>query len=74
MNSLAIRLARAEGALVRLLGLVERRGWSAIQVSASPVDAEWMLVHLTLRSDRPLQPLVRQLHKLYDVHTVETDR
>jgi acetolactate synthase II small subunit len=74
MNLLAIRLARAEGALVRLLGLVERRGWSAIQVSAAPVDAEWMLVRLTLTSDRPLQPLVRQLHKLYDVHTVETDR
>lgn len=70
-ETLQVRIRRAEGALVRLLGLAERRGYPATQVSAIPLDPSTMLVQLTVRSDRPLEQLTRQLSKLYDVTHVE---
>jgi acetolactate synthase II small subunit len=63
---LELELHAAEGALVRVLGLVERRGYRAVGVTArSAGDA--LLLSLTLRSARPVEPLLRQLEKLYDV-------
>ena len=70
-ETLNVRLRRAEGALVRLLGLTERRGYPATQVSAIPLDGTTMLVQLTVRCERPLEQLTRQLAKLYDVTHVE---
>ena len=70
-TDLAIRLDRTEGALVRLLGLAERRGYPPTRVSAIPVDTTTMLVQLTVCSDRPPEQLMLQLSKLYDVKHVE---
>jgi acetolactate synthase II small subunit len=70
-HQLTIHLSRAEGALVRLLGLTERRGFSTLSITAIPMGAELLLVHLTLRAQRSLENLVHQIDKLYDVQRVE---
>ena len=69
-DHLTVHLSRAAGALVRLLGLAERRGYPAHCVTAAPVDSVTQVVHLTICSERPTQALIHQLHKLYDVHHV----
>ena len=69
---LHVHLKRADGALVRLLGLAERRGYPPERVVAAPVSPDTQLVRLTLGGERPLEPLVRKLSGLYDVHTLET--
>ena len=71
---LTIHLSRAEGALVRLLGLTERRGFSTLSVTAVPAGRDLFLVHLTVQADRPLGNLVHQINKLYDVQQVEKTR
>ena len=68
---LEITLGRSEGALVRLLGLAERRGYPPLLVSAVTTSPDTFKVDLTVESDRPLEQLARQVRKLYDVATVE---
>jgi len=69
---LLVHLRQAEGALVRLLGLAERRGYAPLSVWADPGGEETMVVHLTVSAARPVDLLVRQFDKLYDVKHVET--
>ena len=71
-GQLMIRLARSEGALVRLLGLAERRGFAPVRVLASPDGLDSQRVLLTVSGQRPLDKLTLQLSKLYDVLDVET--
>ena len=70
-NTLLIRLLRAEGALTRLLGVADRRGYPPVLVSASPLNAHSFLVHLTVHGEKPIEKLVHQFEKLYDVESVE---
>lgn len=66
-----LRVKRAEGALVRVLGIVGRRGYTPVRVAAepSPDGAVWD-VDLTLESDRSADVLARQLSKCFDVEGV----
>ena len=67
MPELHLLLADREGALVRLLGLVERRGFrlGAVKSSATP---RGMRLSLTLASDdRAADVLLRQVARLQDV-------
>jgi acetolactate synthase II small subunit len=70
-EQLTIQLQRAEGSLVRLLGLTERRGFPMVSVHAIPTGADSLLVQLTVRSERPIEKLTHQLAKLYEVQRVE---
>lgn len=66
--TLQVRLRRAEGALVRLLGLVGRRGFEAERVTARPSeDGARLDVTLQIRGTRPVEILARQLARLHDV-------
>ncbi len=68
---LEVQLARRPGALLRLLGLAERRGYRPVRVQAAPFGPTSQMVHLTVAMDRPLEQLIRQVAKLYDVQRVE---
>lgn len=64
---LNLLLADNEGALVRLLGLIERRGFRLGTVSTHPTPRGTRL-SLTLASDdRPADVLLRQVSRLHDV-------
>lgn len=62
-------LKRTEGALVRLLGTVQRRGFEVAAIHTYPhAEPELWRVELELsEGDRDVSLLERQLEKLYDV-------
>ena len=73
MLELSLTLAPAEGALVRVLGLIERRGFrlGAMRSQPSPRGLD---VFLQLPSDgRPGDVLLRQVQRLHDVREATLD-
>jgi acetolactate synthase regulatory subunit len=65
-----IDLDHSEGALLRVLGTVERRGFALIEMNALKPDAESYSVRLRLGGERDPQVLCRQLERLVDVRAV----
>ena len=65
-------LRRAEGALVRVLGTTERRGFRPLSFEGDTPDGgdRWIL-RMTVESDRAPAALQGQLAKLYDCLSVE---
>jgi acetolactate synthase II small subunit len=61
---------QAEGALVRVIGMVERRGFVLRDVQATPhADGRWRL-RMQVDSTRPAETLRHQLEKVYDCESV----
>lgn len=67
-----LTLRRAEGALVRVLGTTERRGFRPLSFegNASDDSDRWDL-RMTVEGDRTAVALQGQLAKLYDCLSVE---
>lgn len=65
-------LKPAEGALARVIGLAERRGFSprAINGAAGTDAGPWRLA-LVVSGERPAENLRRQMEKIYDCESVE---
>lgn len=65
-------LKPVEGALVRVIGMTERRGFApqAISGGAHGSDGRWRL-QLVVDGGRPAETLKRQLQKVYDCESVE---
>lgn len=59
------------GALIRLLGLVERRGHQVTRAKVELGPQGVMQVNLSVRSERSVELLARQLMRLVEVRTVE---
>ncbi len=70
MATLQIQLKRVEGSLLRLLGLVGRRGFETEGISARSLEKH-IDVTLTVRGARSVEVLERQILKLEDVERVE---
>lgn len=66
---LEITLAATEGALIRVLGTVERRGYSLSSLHVEKVKSN-MRVSMQIESDRDANVLCRQLDRLFDVQNV----
>ena len=69
-RSFEIDLAYNEGALMRVLGTVERRGFAVVELRADKPDAESYAIHLLLDGERDPHVLCRQLERLVDVRAV----
>jgi acetolactate synthase II small subunit len=69
-RTIELSLARAEGALVRTLGLIERRGFTVTAIATrSDVNSETLVLRLEVASEgRPFDVLMRQILRLFDVH------
>ena len=72
MLELSLTLAPAEGALVRVLGLIERRGFRLGAVRSEP-SPRGLDVFLQLPADRPGDVLLRQVQRLHDVRAASLD-
>jgi acetolactate synthase regulatory subunit len=70
-HSLTIQLSASEGAVIRTLGLIERRGFSLGKCSISEAAATGRSMQLTVSSSRSGDLLKRQLERLHDVYSVE---
>ncbi len=67
-----LTLRRAEGALVRVLGTTERRGFRPLSFEGdTPGDGDRWNLRMTVESDRAPAALQGQLAKLYDCLSVE---
>ena len=64
---LQLQLRAVEGAMLRVLGTIERRGYTLGTLSSRP-RAEGLELCLELEPNgRPVEVLLRQLRKVYDV-------
>ena len=71
-GTLWVRLRRAEGALLRMLGVVGRRGFETENLVARPSkDGRWIEVTMSVKGTRPVELLERQIMRLVDVEGVE---
>jgi acetolactate synthase II small subunit len=71
-HTLRMNIHKVEGAIIRLLGLIERRGFSVTAMNAHTDDASQQVeitVHLH-SGGRSVDTLARQIGKLYDVRSV----
>ena len=71
-HTLRMNVHKVEGALVRLLGLIERRGFAVTSMNAHPDEsAQHVEVTVSVHSaGRSVETLARQIQKLYDVRSV----
>lgn len=72
-HTLQIQLRATEGAIIRVLGMTERRGFRLEQVHVGEAQGDGHDVQLTVSGDRPVALLKRQLDRLYDVIWVEIE-
>ena len=70
-HTLRIRLSSVEGAVVRVLGLIERRGFSLNKCTLGEFDGTGREMEVNVTSSRPGDLLKRQLERLHDVYHVE---
>jgi acetolactate synthase II small subunit len=68
---LRIQMSSCEGAVVRALGLIERRGFSLIKCAVAESDGMGRQMDVSVESSRPGDLLKRQLERLHDIHQVE---
>jgi acetolactate synthase regulatory subunit len=69
---LSLRLRPAEGAVLRVLGCIERRGFAIEQIESRHAGGAIALA-VAVHGERPVEVLVRQLERLYDVLAVELE-
>ena len=70
-HALRIQLRSGEGAVIRSVGLIERRGYSLNKCPVSESDGTRRDMEVSVTSSRPGDLLKRQLERLHDVHSVE---
>ena len=65
-------LIPAEGALLRVIGMAERRGFAPRVIAGAPdaADAGRWHLQLVVDSTRPPETLCRQIEKIYDCVSV----
>ena len=72
-HTLKLTLQRVEGAVIRTLGLIERRGFAVMAINTAS-DESSPLLELTLQissAERSAETLARHVEKLFDVRTVD---
>lgn len=72
-HTLQIQICAREGAVLRTLGLVERRGFRIESLTVAEAQGDGHAMRLTVRSDRSIALLKRQLDRLHDVIWVEIE-
>ena len=71
ISTIELSLERAEGAIIRAIGLIERRGFAVTSINTTAQDnADTLALRLEVASrGRPFDVLVRQIEKLFDVRS-----
>ena len=68
-RTIELKLARAEGAIVRTIGLIERRGFTVTAITTrSDAGSETLILRLEVATEgRSYDVLIRQILRLFDV-------
>jgi acetolactate synthase II small subunit len=71
MTRVHLTLTERKGALLRVLGTMERRGYRPVKLEMKEASTpQTLLLDMIIQSTRPTDLLVRQLLKLCDVRQV----
>lgn len=70
-HQLDIQLRCCDGAVLRAIGLMERRGFKLLGCHLAEAQGDGQAMQVTVSSDRPVDLLQRQLERLHDVLWVE---
>jgi acetolactate synthase II small subunit len=70
-QNIECELAQSEGALIRALGVIERRGYKIEQLTVQPLCKSLYLMQFAVDTDRDVDILVKQLQRLIDVQSVK---
>ena len=70
-HTLKIQLRSCEGAVLRALGLMERRGYRLETCQVAEAQGDGQAMQVCVASSRPAELLRRQLERLHDVLWVE---
>lgn len=70
-HEMKIELSENEGAMLRTVGLVERRGFALRSCTLHDAEGGRRLLEIAVESGRPVEVLKRQLERLHDVLSVQ---
>ena len=70
-HNLKIQLRSCEGAVLRALGLMERRGYRLETCTVTEAQGDGQAMEVCVASSRPGELLKKQLERLHDVLWVE---
>jgi acetolactate synthase regulatory subunit len=73
-HTLQVQLRARDGAVLRTLGLIERRGFRLDALSVGEPAAGGRSMSVSVSSERPVELLKRQLERLHDVLRVECQK
>ena len=71
MHALEMTIRARGGALVRVLGLIERRGFTTMRMEMTAAPEGRLMLDMDVKSPRPVELLARQLKRLQEVECVE---
>ena len=71
MHALEMTIRARGGALVRVLGLIERRGFTTMRMEMTSAPEGRLMLDMDVKSPRPVELLARQLKRLQEVECVE---
>lgn len=63
-------IAQTEGSLIRVLGVIERRGYKLLDMRVKPSSTDTYQLSFSIDTERDATILIKQLERLYDVHDV----
>jgi len=70
-SNIEITMSNSEGVLERILGCLRQRGFTLCSISATEsADESALVAHIKIKSERSIELAVKQIRKLYDVHSV----
>ena len=69
-RNIECEIAQTEGSLIRVLGVIERRGYKLQELSVRPVGSDSYQLSFSIESTRDVAILVKQLERLFDVRDV----
>ncbi len=70
-QSIECDIDRIEGSLIRVLGVVERRGYGIESLNVSPSGRDAYRLTFNIESTRDAGVLIRQLERLVDVRSAQ---
>lgn len=70
-QNIECEVAQSEGSLIRVLGVVERRGYKVEHLTVQPLCKSLYLMQFTVDAERDAGVLVKQLTRLIDVQSAK---
>lgn len=69
-RNIECEIAQTEGSLIRVLGVIERRGYTLHALRVRPVGPDAFQLSFCIESTRDAAILIKQLERLFDVRDV----